>query len=45
MKKLGKYTTGKSCLYVKKLTDIDRPTLQQLIQRSVQYMQKKSQRP
>ena len=29
--KLGKYTTGKGCLYIKKLADVDRDVLQQLI--------------
>ncbi len=31
MKKLGKYKTGKSCLYIKRLADIDLPTLRELI--------------
>ncbi len=31
LKKLGKYTTGKVCLYIKKLTDVDRNILQELI--------------
>ncbi|HTG16705.1 MAG TPA: DUF1801 domain-containing protein [Blastocatellia bacterium] len=35
MKKLGKHKTGKSCLYIKKLEDVDEPTLKQLIKRSV----------
>ncbi|HWN99409.1 MAG TPA: DUF1801 domain-containing protein [Blastocatellia bacterium] len=35
MKKLGKHKTGKSCLYIKKLDDIDLPTLKQLIKESV----------
>jgi hypothetical protein len=30
-KKLGKYTTGKVCLYIKKLADVDRNVLQELI--------------
>jgi hypothetical protein len=29
--KLGKFTTGKSCLYVKKLADVDQGVLQSLI--------------
>jgi hypothetical protein len=29
--KLGKYTTGKVCLYIKKLADVDRNVLQELI--------------
>jgi uncharacterized protein DUF1801 len=35
MKKLGKHKTGKSCLYIKKLEDVDVPTLKQLIKQSV----------
>jgi len=35
MKKLGKYKTGRSCLYIKKLGDVDLPTLKQLIKKSV----------
>jgi len=34
-KKLGKHKTGKSCLYIKKLEDVDLPTLKQLIKQSV----------
>ncbi|WP_305982956.1 DUF1801 domain-containing protein [Roseivirga thermotolerans] len=41
MKKLGKYKTGKSCLYVKRLEDIDLEVLEQLIQESYDYMTKK----
>ena len=40
MKKLGKYKTGKSCLYVKRLSDIDEKVLAQLIEVSVKYMRK-----
>lgn len=35
MKALGKYKTGKSCLYVNKLDDIHLPTLKKLIRQSV----------
>ena len=38
MKKLGKHKTGKSCLYIKKLDDIDMRVLKQLITRSVRHM-------
>jgi hypothetical protein len=38
MKKLGKYKTGKSCLYIKRLSDVDEKILEQLINRSVKYM-------
>ena len=31
LKKLGTYTTGKVCLYIKKLADVDRDVLQELI--------------
>lgn len=40
MSKLGKYRTGKSCLYIKRLSDIDENVLQRLITRSVNYMRK-----
>ena len=38
MKKLGKHSTGKSCLYIKKLEDVDRQVLQELIRASVAEM-------
>lgn len=40
MKKLGKYKTGKSCLYVKRLSDVDETVLDKLIRDSVKYMRK-----
>lgn len=40
MGKLGKYKTGKSCLYIKSLDDIDRTVLLQLIKKSVAYIHK-----
>ena len=33
--KLGKHKTGKACLYIKKLDDVDVSTLKQLIERSL----------
>jgi hypothetical protein len=36
--KLGKHSTGKSCLYVKRLADVDLPTLKKLIAASVAHM-------
>jgi hypothetical protein len=42
MKKLGKYKTGKSCLYIKKIDDIDLSVLKELVERSVAYMLKRS---
>ncbi len=38
MSKLGRYRTGKSCLYIKQLADIDEAVLERLIQESVRYM-------
>lgn len=37
--KLGKHTTGKSCLYVKRLADLDMPALKRLVAESVAHMQ------
>ncbi len=36
--KLGKYKTGKSCLYINKLQDIDLETLRELIRQSVTHV-------
>jgi hypothetical protein len=41
MARLGKFKTGKSCLYVKKLADIDMSVLEQIIVRSLKYMDEK----
>lgn len=41
MKKLGKHRTGKSCLYVKKLEDIDMDVLRMLVKESVKYVDEK----
>lgn len=38
MGKLGKYKTGKSCLYLKRLSDVDRAVLRELVSESVAYM-------
>ena len=38
MARLGKFKTGKSCLYVKKLENVDVAVLQELIERSVAHM-------
>ncbi|MGH8950234.1 MAG: DUF1801 domain-containing protein [Acidimicrobiia bacterium] len=34
MAKLGKYTTGKSCIYIKRLEDVDLEVLEKLVERS-----------
>jgi hypothetical protein len=41
MKKLGKYKTGKSCLYIKKLDDVDLQVLEKIIVSSVKYVKEK----
>lgn len=35
MKRLGKYKTGKACIYVKRLSDIDLGTLEELIKATI----------
>jgi hypothetical protein len=40
MSKLGKYTTGSSCLYVKNLSDIDLKVLKTLLTQSVKHVKK-----
>lgn len=39
--RLGKYKTGKSCLYIKKLEDVDMDVLSELIVDSVEAVKKK----
>ena len=41
MAKLGKFKTGKSCLYLKNLSDVDEKVLRDLIKESVAYMNEK----
>jgi hypothetical protein len=41
MQRLGTYKTGKSCLYIKRLDDVDRDALRELIEESVQYMKRR----
>ena len=41
MKKLGKYKTGKSCLYLNKLDDVDESVLEKLIAESVKLMRRR----
>ena len=38
MQQLGKYKTGKSCLYIKKLDDVEWKVLEELSKLSFQYM-------
>jgi hypothetical protein len=41
LKKLGKHKTGKSCLYMNRLADVDQGALRDLIARSWSYMEEK----
>lgn len=41
MKSLGKHSTGKSCLYIKRLSDIDMDILTELISSSYDFYNKK----
>lgn len=41
MSNLGKYKTGKSCLYVNKLEDVDMDVLRELVKLSADQMRKK----
>lgn len=40
LSKLGKYKTGKSCLYFKKLSDVDFAVLEELVNESVKSLNK-----
>ena len=38
LSKLGRYKTGKSCLYVNKLADVDQEILRELVRQSVEHV-------
>jgi hypothetical protein len=38
LSKLGKHACGKSCLYIKRLSDVHVPTLEKLVKASVKHM-------
>lgn len=38
LERLGKHSTGKSCLYVRRLADVDMDVLTELVERSVRHM-------
>jgi hypothetical protein len=42
LKKLGKHRTGKSCLYLNSLSEVDLPTLKKLIRQSARVMARSS---
>ena len=41
MKKLGKHTHGKVCLYIKRLEDVDMKVLKELLVASIRYVREK----
>lgn len=41
MARLGKHKTGQSCLYIKKLADVDEAVLEEICTRSLEYMDAK----
>jgi hypothetical protein len=38
LEKLGKHSTGKSCLYIKRMEDVDKAVLKELVRKSVEHM-------
>lgn len=45
MARIGKVQTGKSCLYVKRLDDVDLDVLETLVSRSVEYVRTRMHKP
>jgi len=43
--KLGRHTTGKGCLYIKKLADVDRTVLETLIKSAVAHYRARTAMP
>ena len=41
---LGKYTIGKSCIYIKKLTDIDLEALKRIMRTTIDFLEEKYRR-
>jgi hypothetical protein len=41
MRRLGRYTTGVSCLYLRRLADIDLDVLQELVRESVTHLKRR----
>jgi Domain of unknown function (DU1801) len=41
LQRLGKHKTGKSCLYIKRLSDVDQSVLEDMIAASLEYMRVK----
>ena len=45
LSRLGRYRTGKACLYINKLEDVDIQVLRELVRQSVAHMKKTNARP
>ncbi|WP_153732335.1 DUF1801 domain-containing protein [Sporosarcina obsidiansis] len=41
LERFGKHTSGKACVYIKKVADVDVEVLKELIQQSVTYLQER----
>lgn len=41
LQRLGKHTTGRSCLYLKRLADVDQKVLRELLARGVEHIRRK----
>lgn len=41
LKKMGKFTMGKACIYVKRLSDIDLAVLEELIRSTIEFLEHK----
>lgn len=41
LRKFGKHTTGKGCIYLKKLSDVNTEVLKEMVDESVKYMREK----
>jgi len=44
MKQLGRHSTGRSCLYIRRLSDVDVPTLKRLVKESVRWLKARARR-
>ena len=44
LQRLGKFTTGGACLYIKKIEDVDLAALKEIIEQSVKHLVKSDQR-
>jgi hypothetical protein len=42
LSKLGKFRTGKACLYINKLEDVDLDVLREMVERSVDHVTRSS---